>query len=94
MELDATDLAIVSILQRQGRITNAELAEQVDLSPSACLRRVRGLEAGGVIEGYAALVNPSAVGRATSVFVEISLASQTERQLDAFEEAIRQCPRS
>ena len=92
MELDATDLAIVDILQQDGRITNAELADRIGLSPSACLRRVRSLESGGVIDRYVALIDPNAVGRATSVFVEISLASQTEAQLDDFEAAIDQCP--
>jgi DNA-binding Lrp family transcriptional regulator len=92
MELDATDLAIVGILQQDGRITNAELADRVGLSPSACLRRVRSLESSGVIDRYVALINPKAVGRAASVFVEISLASQTETQLDEFEAAIGQCP--
>ncbi|MCP4226255.1 MAG: Lrp/AsnC family transcriptional regulator [Actinomycetia bacterium] len=92
MELDATDLAIISILQHEGRVTNAELADRVGLSPSACLRRVRSLENEDVIDRYVALVNPAAVGRATSVFVEISLASQTEAQLDEFEAAIGECP--
>lgn len=91
-DLDATDLAIIDILQHEGRITNAELADRVGMSPSACLRRVRALEADGVIDRYAALVNPARVGRPTSVFVEISLANQTEAQLDAFEAAIVECP--
>lgn len=92
MSLDPTDHAIVTILQEDGRITNAELATRVNLSPSACLRRVKALERDGVIERYAALVDPAAVGRATSVFVEITLASQEESHLDAFEEAIVGCP--
>lgn len=92
MELDATDRAIIDVLQANGRISNARLAERVNLSPSACLRRVRALEAGGVIEGYVALINPAAIGRGTTVFVEISLASQEESHLDAFEAAIARCP--
>ena len=92
MDLDSTDLAIVDVLQHEGRITNAELAERVRLSPSACLRRVKALDHRGVIERYVAIVDAAAVDRSTSVFVEISLASQQERQLDAFEAAILECP--
>lgn len=92
MALDATDRAIITVLQDNGRITNAELANRVSLSPSACLRRVRALEREGVINRYAALVSPAAVGRATSVFVEITLSSQEESHLDAFEAAILRCP--
>jgi Lrp/AsnC family leucine-responsive transcriptional regulator len=92
MDLDTTDRAIVSALQEHGRISNVELAGRVSLSPSACLRRVKVLERNGVIERYAALVNPGAVGRATSVFVEITLTSQEESHLDAFEAAILGCP--
>ena len=92
MILDQTDRSIVDKLRRNGRITNAQLADQVNLSPSACLRRVRSLEAAGVIEGYVALVDPTALGGGTTVFVEISLASQQEDVLDAFEDAIAQCP--
>ncbi|MGF1597659.1 MAG: Lrp/AsnC family transcriptional regulator [Acidimicrobiales bacterium] len=90
--LDTTDRTIVNVLQREGRITNAELADRVNLSPSACLRRVRALEEAGVITGYAALVDPSSIGRATSVFVEISLHSQEESALDAFEAAVVEHP--
>ena len=92
MKLDATDLTIIDVLQHSGRITNAELADQIKLSPSACLRRVRSLEERGVIDRYVALINPAALNRATSVFVEISLASQEEHRLDELEAAIVQCP--
>ena len=92
MRLDATDRAILDVLRTDGRITNARLAEAINLSPSACLRRVRGLEVDGVIEGYVTIVNPAAIGRGTTVFVEISLDSQEESHLDAFEDAIAQCP--
>ncbi|MFT7601868.1 MAG: Lrp/AsnC family leucine-responsive transcriptional regulator [Acidimicrobiales bacterium] len=88
MGRDGTDHAILTILQADGRVTNAELADRVGLSPSACLRRVRVLEESGVIASYAALVDPTAIGRPTSVFVEISLASQEEGVLDRFEEAV------
>lgn len=92
IELDATDRKIVNLLQGDGRMTNAELAERVFLSPSACLRRVGRLEEKGVIAGYAMLVNPEAVGLRTSVFVEVSLNSQAEDHLDAFETAAQRVP--
>lgn len=92
MQLDVVDVAILTVLQHKGRITNAELAERVSLSASATLRRTRALEEAGVIGGYVALVDAAAVGRPTSVFVEISLASQREDELDAFEAAIRRTP--
>jgi len=92
MELDRIDRQILAELQRDGRLTNAALAEQVHLSPSACLRRVQRLERDGVIAGYIAVLDPAAVGRATSVFVEVSLNSQREDALEAFEQAVRDCP--
>jgi len=92
MELDRIDRQILALLQRDGRLTNAALAEQVHLSPSACLRRVQRLERDGVIAGYIALLDPAAVGRSTSVFVEVSLSSQREDALAAFEQAVRDCP--
>lgn len=90
--LDATDVAILDVLQGDGRVTNTDLADRVALSPSACLRRVRRLEDEGVIDRYVALVSAEAVGRSTSVFVEISLSSQREELLDEFEERIRATP--
>ncbi len=92
MDLDRIDREILGLLQSDGRLTNAALAEQVHLSPSACLRRVQRLEREGVIAGYAAVLDPAALGRATSVFVEVSLNSQREDALDAFERAVRECP--
>ncbi len=92
MILDTTDCAILSSLQEDGRITNTELADRVGLSPSACLRRVRSLEDKGVIDRYVALVNPAAIGKATSVFVEISLSSQEETLLKSFETEVAKHP--
>ncbi len=92
MDLDAVDRAILTDLQRDGRMTNAELATSIGLSPSATLRRSRALEQRGVIEGYVALVAPTAVGRGTTVFVEITLDTQSEARLDRFEAAIVGCP--
>lgn len=71
--LDRTDLRMIGILQREGRITNAELALRVKLSASACLRRLQRLEAEGVISGYAAQVDPAAVGLGLSAFVRVQL---------------------
>ena len=81
-DLDELDIAILQELQADGRMTSAELAQRVGLSASATLRRVRGLEESGVIDRYVMLVNPGAVGRGVSVFVEISLESQAEDLLD------------
>jgi Lrp/AsnC family transcriptional regulator, leucine-responsive regulatory protein len=90
--LDVTDRAILNLLQEDGRISNAALAERVHLSPSACLRRVRRLEGSGVIDRYVALLDPAVVGRGTRVFVEISLQSQAEEVLDAFEAVVADAP--
>ncbi|UCH74816.1 MAG: Lrp/AsnC family transcriptional regulator [Rhodospirillales bacterium] len=91
-ELDATDRKILNRLQADGRITNAELAERVNLSPSACLRRVHRLEAQGVIAGYAMLVDADALGLGTTVFVEVTLTGQAVDLLSEFETAVREVP--
>ncbi len=91
-QLDATDYIILTELAADGRMTNADLASTIGLSPSATLRRVRSLEEAGVIEGYAARLNPGAMGRETTVFVEIALSGQSAGELDAFEAAIIDCP--
>lgn len=97
MDIDTTDRAILLLLQADGRMTNIELSQQVNLSPSACLRRVRSLKESGVIERYVALLDPESIGRATTVFVEISLSSQEASKLDEFEAevvnhpAVRSC---
>jgi len=92
IELDTTDRKILNLLQAEGRMTNADLAERIHLSPSACLRRVRRLEDEGVIEGYAMLVDQAAIGRPANVFVEITIDSQSEESLAAFEAAVGECP--
>ena len=91
-ELDATDRRILTVLQKHGRITNADLSEQVNLSPSACQRRVERLEAEGFIAGYVALLNPRRLGRPTTVFVEITLQGQADDLLDAFEREVARIP--
>jgi len=91
-KLDDTDLRILSALQRAGRLSNAELSERVNLSSSACHRRVARLEAAGVIRDYVALVDPRAVDRKTTVFVEITLNGQADEVLAAFESAVARIP--
>ena len=73
-------------------MTNADLAEAIHLSPSSCLRRVKRLEDEGVIAGYAMLLDPAKVGKPSSIFVEITLVNQSEDMLNAFEEAVADCP--
>ncbi len=90
--LNSTDKAILTALGVDGRMSNVALAETVHLSPSACLRRVRRLEDAGVIDRYAAVIDPAMIGKATSVFVDISLSSQREDLLDAFEAAVTDVP--
>jgi Lrp/AsnC family leucine-responsive transcriptional regulator len=92
MKLDRIDQALLVELQRDGRLTNRELAERIHLSESACLRRVRALEEAGVIDRYAALVNQSRVGLPGNVFVSITLNRQEQADLRAFEEAVRRVP--
>ncbi len=92
MKLDRTDRTILAELQRDGRLSNRELAEKVALSESACLRRVRALEEAGVIDRYAALVNQAKVGLPGSVFVSITLNRQEQTDLATFEEAVKKVP--
>ena len=92
LDLDATDRRILTVLQKNGRITNAELSEAVNLSPSACLRRVKALEDSGVISQYVALINPRAVGMHGVCFAILNLESMNTPQLDAFEQAVRDQP--
>lgn len=90
--LDATDRRILTVLQRDGRVTNADLAERVNLSPSACHRRVQRLEAEGYIAGFVALLDARRLGRPTTVFVEITLQGQADDLLDAFEREVAKIP--
>ena len=92
MRFDRTDRRILSALQQDCRLSIAELAEKIPLSPSACHRRVKLLEEAGAIAAYEARLNPATLGYRLEVFVEISLSSQSEKVLDAFERAIKDCP--
>ena len=92
MELDSIDRRILDVLQISGRMSNAELSERVNLSASACHRRVQRLEKDGYIRDYVALLNPRKVGLPTTVFVEITLSGQADEILDAFEKAVAKVP--
>jgi len=88
LKLDVIDRRILTVLQKDGRIANADLAEKVGLSPSACLRRMRALEDSGIIAQYVALLDQTKLGRRMDVFVEISLIGQSNEVLEAFERAV------
>ena len=90
--LDDLDRKILQHLQRDGRMSLADLAEKVGLSPSPCLRRVRMLERDGVIARYVAVLDQRAVGLPVSVFVSIKLDSQRQEALDRFAKAIERWP--
>ncbi|HZP78418.1 MAG TPA: Lrp/AsnC family transcriptional regulator [Pseudolabrys sp.] len=92
IDLDAIDRKILNELQRDGRISLADLAGKVGLSPSPCLRRVRLLEKAGVIARYAAVLDQVAVGLPVSVFVSIKLERQREQALERFAKAIARWP--
>lgn len=86
--LDKIDIRLLARLQDNARISNVALAESVPLSPAPCLRRVRDLEASGVIRGYATLLHPEALGLDVSAFIQISLDKQIGSALRTFEETI------
>ncbi len=92
MGLDRFDRAILDALQKDGRISNVDLAGAINLSESACLRRVRGLEDDGMIDRYVALIAQAKVGLPGNVFVHIGLHREEESELAAFEEAVRSIP--
>ncbi len=92
MKLDRIDRRILAVLQKRGRISNAELSEEVNLSPSACHRRVQRLEAEGYIREYVALLDARRLGCATTVFVEITLSGQADEVLEAFERQVALVP--
>src|SRR5215472_9532542 len=85
MRLDAVDREILFQLQRDGRLTNVELARRVGLTPPPCLRRVKRLEDAGVIAGYRAVVDPAAVGRGLEVFVDVDINANDRKTVEAFE---------
>jgi len=92
VKLDRFDRAILTELQRDGRISNVQLAETVNLSESACLRRVRVLEKEGLIDRYVALIDQKSLGLSGTVFVHIGLRREEQSELAAFEEAVKAIP--
>jgi Lrp/AsnC family leucine-responsive transcriptional regulator len=86
--LDRTDLALLAILQREGRISNAELAERVSLSASACLRRVQRLEQAGVLAGYSAVLDPARVGLGLQAFVRVQLSRHDAEAIAGFTQRV------
>ncbi|MEH6789712.1 Lrp/AsnC family transcriptional regulator [Parasphingorhabdus sp.] len=90
--LDEIDLKILQRLQDDGRITNVELANSVGLTAPPCLRRMRALEDEGVINSYHAAINPAKMGYTITVFAMVSLKSQAEADLQAFEEHVQKLP--
>lgn len=86
--IDRTDRRILSLLQGQGRISNVELARQVNLSPSPCLERVRRLEAAGLIRSYGARLDAAALGYGTTAFIQVTLDRTTAEVFDRFRDAV------
>lgn len=89
---DRVDVRIMTLLQRDGRLPNVELAQQVALSPSPCLRRVRQLEESGFIRGYAALLDPRRIGLGLQAYVSVTLDKRREPCVQAFHNAVQAAP--
>lgn len=92
MAFDRIDRQILAHLQEDGRMTNVELADRVGLTAPPCLRRVRALEEAGIIRGYHADLDPASLGFPITVFAMVSLRSQAERDLAAFEAHVATIP--
>jgi Lrp/AsnC family leucine-responsive transcriptional regulator len=88
MEFDRYDARILSALQRDGRLSVVELAEAVGLSPTPCARRIKALESIGVIEGYAAILDPARVGLGVLAIVQVKLTEHTDQTVAKFEKEI------
>lgn len=92
MQLDRHDRHILDILQREGRISNQELADRVGLSPSPCLRRVRALEESGLITGYRAILDAKAMGLTLMALLHISMDRHTPERFENFDRAVSAIP--
>jgi Lrp/AsnC family leucine-responsive transcriptional regulator len=92
VKLDRYDRAILQLLQREGRLSNQELAERIGLSPSPCLRRVRALEESGLISGYRAMLDAKKLGLSLMALIHISMDRHTPERFDNFEQRIRDLP--
>ena len=88
MDLDRFDARILTELQRDGRLPVVELAELIGLSPTPCARRIRSLESAGIIEGYAAILNPNRVGLEVQAIVHVKLTEHTDETVARFEREI------
>ncbi|MGY0623890.1 MAG: Lrp/AsnC family transcriptional regulator, partial [Paraglaciecola chathamensis] len=88
MELDKYDRHILEIIQQRGRVSNQELADAINLSPSPCLRRVRQLEESGLIDGYVALVNARKLGLNLLSFIQIIMDKHTPERFATFEQSV------
>ncbi len=92
LKLDRTDRKILDILQREGEISNVQLAARVNLSPAPCLRRVAALKAVGVIRGYVAVLDPLKLGFQLMVFVNVKLVKGGQRPSQEFHSAVANWP--
>jgi Lrp/AsnC family leucine-responsive transcriptional regulator len=92
MPIDDVDRRMLEVLQREGRITNAALAERLHLSPSPCLRRLRALEESGVITGYRAVLDRTKLGLGLAVFVELKVEGHSDRSAAAIADALADTP--
>ncbi|MCB2100359.1 MAG: Lrp/AsnC family transcriptional regulator [Rhodobacterales bacterium] len=91
-KLSRTDRQILRILQREGRITNVDLAERIGMSPSPCLRRLKHLETSGVIAGYSARIDRRAIGLGVEAFVQVSIERHTDVEARVFRQAVESFP--
>jgi Lrp/AsnC family leucine-responsive transcriptional regulator len=90
--LDSVDRRLLGILQAEGRISNAALAQRLHLSPSPCLRRVRALERAGLIAGYRAVLDRRRLGLGLTVFVDLKVDSHSQTTADAITRALQGAP--
>jgi DNA-binding Lrp family transcriptional regulator len=90
--MDSVDRAILLHLQQDGRLSNVDLAARVGLSPTPCLRRVRNLEEAGIIQGYHADLDPTAIGRSFQVLVHANMMVKDQSTIEAFEDQVRELP--
>ena len=92
MKLDKFDKSILNALQDNGRLSNQELADQIGLSPSACLRRFKALEASGIITGYRTILDAKALGLDLMALIHISMDKHTKERFNQFEQAVQALP--
>ena len=91
-DVDQIDRTILELLQKNGRLSNVQLADRAGLSESACLRRVRLLEQSGIIDRFVMLINQAAIGKPGNVFVRVTLEGQQKEKLQQFEEMLAAVP--